>query len=153
MSKNLVLKKKESSMTTKETLFKNSIMERMPEFVQKVETKEDLGNAMYETGQEFLLVIDDVLERYYNFTPEKIKAFHADIQDILKGVKEFEKAGLNILSVDSTRTVGEMHENGELFDALKELAQIRNTKNRMARTGLEYPFLPEAKAFIKKLKK
>lgn len=132
--------------------FQQLIKQSMPEFVQKIETKEDLGNAMYASAQEMLLAIIDVLIRYHKFTEEDITKFNKEVKDILSGVKEFEERGLSILTPHSMGIVGEKVQEMGIEGLLTEIAGIRFQKERMVRSGLEQPILTGAEPFLKRLK-
>jgi hypothetical protein len=124
----------------------------MPEWVSKLHTKEDMGNAIYATSTEFLVAIDDILLRYFNFTEDDIKRFHEHLRDILTGVKEFEDHGLTIMTPHSMDVVGEKIEQVGIGGLLQEIANTRFLKERMARSGFEYPIGLAATPFMKKLK-
>jgi hypothetical protein len=124
----------------------------MPEWVKKINTKEDMGNAVYTTSQEFLMAIDDTLLRYFNFTEDDIKRFHRELEDILKGVKEFEEHGLNIMTPHSMDVIGEKIDEIGIGGLLQEIANTRLLKEKMTKAGLEYPISLQATPFIKKLK-
>lgn len=110
---------------------------KAPEWVAKTE---DIGNAMYATAQEFLLVIEDALVRYHQFSEEEIKRLHEEIRPVLKGVAEYERAGLSLLSPNDIQIVG-------------DIAESRLLKEGAWRHGLETPILPPAAPFLKELKK
>lgn len=118
--------------------FQESVKAGMPEFVRDIETKEDVANSMFETAQEMLLVIDDVLMRYFDFNEGKIGEFHKKLEPILKGVEEYERYGFNIMSPNSIAAIG-------------DLVQTRLIKNRMTRNGLDYPILPAGNDLLKKM--
>lgn len=100
--------------------------------------KEDIGTSMYEAGQEMLLAVDDILMKHYGFNEDEIKSFHAKLELVLMGVAEFEKYGFSLLSPHSV-------------SAISNLVETRLMKNKMARAGLEYPFLPGAEQYIKQI--
>lgn len=120
-----------------------------PDWVPEVE---NVGNAMMAAGQEFLLVVDDVLIRYFDFTEKDIKKLHDKINPILRGVQEYEKHGLSMLSPHSVRTVGDLVEEKGITEILGEIAKIRHTKEKFQQAGMEYPILEGAKPFLSKLK-
>lgn len=131
--------------------FQELVLKAMPEFVTKVNNKEDVGNAMYDSAQEMMLAIEDVLIRYFEFSVNDLIKFKKNLTEILQGVKEYETHGLNILTPHSMGVVGEQHEEGSLPDIVGQLAGIRHDKHRFIRAGIEYPMLPGAKPFLKKL--
>lgn len=126
--------------------------EKMPEWVKKLNTKEDMGNAVYATSTELLVAIDDVLLRYFSFTEDEIKKFHNHLKDILQGVKEFEDHGLTIMTPHSMDVVGEKIFEVGIGGLLQEIANTRLLKEKMTRAGFEYPVSLAATPFIKKLK-
>ncbi len=121
-----------------------------PSWVPEVE---DVGTAMMQAGQEFLLVVDDVLLRYFKFSEESLKDFHEKIKPILQGVKEYEKHGLSMLSQRSVDIVGDIIEEKGIEGLLADMAKVRLLKEKMNRSGLEYPTLPGAGTFVRQLKK
>ncbi len=125
---------------------------KMPDWIKNINTKEDMGNAVYATSAELLLAIDDILIRYFNFTEEEIKRFHAELKEILEGVKEFEDHGLNIMTPHSMDIVGEKIQEVGIGGLLQEIANTKLVKERMTRAGFEYPVSLAATPFIKKLK-
>lgn len=127
-------KQTDTALTVKQD-FDKALAAKLPAWIPE---KEDVATSMFEAGQEMLLVVDDVLVRYFQFTEEQIKEFHKRLEPILKGVEEFEKYGFNLLSPDSVKSIG-------------NLVQTRLIKNRMTRAGIEYPFLPGAEDFLKQL--
>lgn len=120
------------------TKFQESVKAGMPEFIRDVETKEDLANSMFETGQELLLAVADVLIRYFDFDEGEIKDFHKKLEKILRGIEEYEKYGFNIMTPHSIAAIG-------------DLVQTRYLKNRMTRSGIDYPILPGGHDFLKKI--
>lgn len=110
------------------------------EFIKTLEETENLGNAMYATAQEFMLVIEDALIRYHDFSEDDIKQLHEEIKPVLGGVAEFERAGLSLLS---THDIG----------IVAEIVQTRLIKERAWRKGQDTPILSAAKPFLKVLKK
>ncbi len=126
--------------------------EKMPEWVKELHSKEDMGNAIYATGTELLVAIDDILLRYFSFDEESIKEFHVHLKDILQGVKEFEEHGLSIMTPHSMDVLGEKIGEVGIGGLLAEIANTRLLKERMGRAGLEYPVSLAATPFIRKLK-
>lgn len=126
---------------------------KQPEWVKSMNTKEDMANAVYATSTEFLIAIDDILLRYFNFTEEEIIKFHNYLKDILQGVKEFEDHGLTIMTPHSMGVLSETIEKVGIGGLLQEIAGTRLIKEKMARAGLEYPVSLQATPFIKKLVK
>ena len=132
--------------------FKQLVKNSMPEFIAEIETKEDFANAIYSTSQEMMLVIDDVLMRSFKFKEEDIKKLHTELQDVLRGVKEFEDRGLSILSPHSVSVVGDIIEEKGILGLLADLGKTRFLKERAQRSGIELPHLSGSGIFIKKLK-
>lgn len=131
---------------------KLAVEKSMPQWVAKINNKEDMANAMMATGQEFLLVVEDVLIRYFEFDEKKIAKFHEQLKPILMGVKEFEKHGLSVMSVDAVGKVGDMVDEKGIVDLLAEMADIRFKKEKLDRAGMEYPTMIGATPYIRKLK-
>jgi hypothetical protein len=132
--------------------FKLMVRQNMPEFVAELENKEDLANSTYAMAQEMLLAVMDTLRRYHGFQEQDLKNFHQELEDILKGMKEFETHGLSLLSQHSIGIVGEKVEQSGISGLLSEIAQTRLSKEKMARAGLEYPISLQATPFLRKLK-
>ena len=126
--------------------------EKMPDWVKKMNSKEDMGNAVYATSTELLVAIDDILIRYFSFTEDEIKKFHNHLKDILQGVKEFEDHGLTIMTPHSMVVLGEKIQQVGIGGLLMEIANTRLLKEKMTKAGLEYPISLQATPFIKKLK-
>lgn len=118
---------------------KQEVALRSPEFLAEVKTVEDMGNAIYAASQEFLLVIEDALIRHHGFTDADLKRLHEEIVPVLKGVAEYEKHGLSLLSPNDIGIVA-------------EIAETRYLKERAGRAGLHMPIMEGAKPFLKKLK-
>ena len=140
-------------LVTKPEDFKALVEKNMPEFVAKINSKEDLGNTVLSTSQEFLLVIEDVLRRKFDFTEDDFKKLHNEIKPILKGVTEFEKDGLNLTSLHDIEMIGDMIEGTSIGGLLTEIALSRAQKERLNRAGIDTPTLPGATPFIKKMLK
>ena len=129
--------------------YKELVKASMPEFVQEVENKEDAGTAMYEAGQEMMLVVFDCLRRYHDWDDEKLKKLNRELTDVLTGVKEFEDNGLSMLSIHSVGIVGDNVEELGIAGLLKKIAEVRLQKSQMAKSGIEMPKISE-KPFLKK---
>lgn len=132
--------------------FKLMVRQNMPEFVAELENKEDLANSAYAMAQEMLLAVMDTLRRHHGFEEKDLKNFTQELEDLLRGVKEFETHGLNILTPHSMDIIGEKVQEIGIAGVLSEIAQTRLTKEKMARMGMEYPLAIQATPFIKKLK-
>lgn len=132
--------------------FKDLIRKSMPEFVAEIETKEDMGNAVYAASQEMLLVIEDCLIRYHGWNEQQLKTLHQQLRDVLTGVKEFEKNGLSILTPHSVDIVGEKVQEVGITGLLQEIASVRFHKERLGRIDMDMPVLDGATPFLKKLK-
>lgn len=132
--------------------FKLMVKQNMPEFVAELENKEDLANSSYAMAQEMLLAVMDTLRRHHGFEEKDLKNFSQELEDLLKGVKEFETHGLNILTPHSMDVVGEKVQEIGIAGVLSEIAQTRLSKEKMARMGMEYPLAIQATPFIKKLR-
>lgn len=133
--------------------FKELVRKSMPEFVAEMSNKEDMGNAMFEAGQEFLLVVLDTLRRYHNFDEGDLKEFRTHLTDVLTGVKEFETAGLNMTGIYTTGVLGDKIEKVGIAGLLAEIAEARYHKEKLGKIGMEMPLLPEAEPMLKELRK
>ena len=131
--------------------YKELVRASIPEFVKEIETKEDVGTAMFKSAQEMNLVFVDVLKRYYGFRSEQITALLAHVQDLLQGVEELEEGNLNILSAHSMNRVGDIVEDIGIDGLMAKLAETRFRKERANRTGEDLPIASKVKPFIKQL--
>ena len=127
------------------------VEEKMPEWVRGINTKEDMANSILASAQEMLLVIEDSLIRHFKFSQEDLKKLHNEIKPVLQGVKEFERHGLSMLSPGDVEKVGDLVQEKGIAGLMAEIANLRFTKEKMNRSGLEYPTLPGAAPFIKKI--
>lgn len=115
-----------------------AISDKARELVHKTE---DIGNAMYATAQEFMLVIEDALVRHHGWTEADIKKLHTEIKPVLEGVAEYERAGLNLAGSKYS------------LDIVSDIVHSRLAKETAFRKGEDLPILPKAKPFLKALKK
>lgn len=151
--KKKIIKPKDTDIAILDTNTIVQTMEKnMPGWVKELNSKEDMGNAIYATSTELLVAIDDVLIRYHKFTEDDIKVFHSHLKDILRGVKEFEDHGLNINTPHSMDIIGEKIFEIGIGGLLQEIANVKLIKEKMTRSGLEYPVSLSATPFIRKLK-
>ena len=97
--------------------------------------------------------MEDVLIKHFEFTTDDLKRLHNEVRPVLQGVKEFEKHGLSMLSPGDVSVVGDLINEKGFAGLMADIANIRLSKERMNRAGLEYPTLPGAAPFIKELKK
>lgn len=111
-----------------------AIQGKAPEWMANVE---DIGTAMMQSAQEFLLVIEDALIRHHGWKEEEIKKLHEEITPVLQGVAEYEKHGLSLLSPASIEIVA-------------EIAQARLVKEQAWRKGEDTPILAGADSFLLK---
>lgn len=145
--------KKTTALQLTPDQIKLAMEQHMPQWIAKIQNKENMANAMYASGQEFLLVIEDALIRHFGFKEKDLKKLHDEIKDVLRGVKEFEHHGLSMLSPKDVETVADKVQQVGIAALMAEISGIRLTKEVMNRSGLEYPILPGAKPFIKELKR
>lgn len=133
--------------------FKSLVKASMPEFVAEVENKEDLANAMYASTQEMWLAIGDVLIRHHGWKEDELKKFQKHLKEMLTGMAEFERHGLNILSPHSAEIVGDVIQEQGIGGLLANIAETRYRKEKLDRIGMDYPVMIEgAQPFLKKLK-
>ena len=152
-NKSLATIKSLQTLSVKDTkAFQELVIKTMPEFVAVLNNKEDMANSMFDAAQEMLLVVDDVLIRYFGFTTEKVKEFHQKIEPILRGAEEFEKHGINLGTHHDIGILGDLVEEKGIANLLGSIAQTRLMKKRYDRAGIEYPILAGANDFMKKLK-
>lgn len=127
------------------------IEKKMPEWVQKINNKEDMANAIYSTSQEMLIAVDDILIRYFKFSEKDVKRFHKHLKDILRGTKEFEDRGLNIVTPYSMTIVGDRIEKVGIEGLLAEIGKTKLFKEKLTRAGVEYPVTLGMTPTVKKL--
>lgn len=132
--------------------YKEMVKQAMPEFVREMDQKEDLGTATFEAASEFWMATVDSLRRYHNWSDEEIHQLHRELTDVLTGVKEFEDAGLSMLSLNSIKVVGDNVEGLGIKGLLSKIADLRYQKSRMIRAGMDTAKELDEKDFTKKLK-
>ena len=133
--------------------YKAMVRENMPDFVKEMETKEDMGTSIWQANQEFILVMADCLRRYHGWSDLEIKQLHHELTDVLTGVKEYEDAGLAMLSAVDIKRVGDQVEVMGPENLIKRIAEIRYKKAEMVREGIEYPSISAEEAFPKRIGK
>jgi len=131
--------------------YKEMVRSALPEFAKEVESTEIRGTAIFEASQQMLLVIFDCLRRYHNLSYEDLKRLNKEMTDVLRGVAEFEDAGLSMLSQHSMTIVGDNVQDLGIEALLTKIAKIREQKARMTASGIEYDKIPE-KPFLKRPK-
>lgn len=122
----------------------------MPEWTRELKTKEAMGTTILETNQEMLLVVCDVLIRFFGFDnpatfkanvldqwerenkPPEIKQFLRFLNPILEGVSEYEQYGADIISSEAVRQVANI---------VLKVAETRLIKNLLKAGDQEYPML------------
>jgi hypothetical protein len=102
-----------------------------------VPEKEKIGTAMYQAGQEFLLAVEEVLMKEFDFTEKNLKLFHQKLENILKVTREAEGMGLSCIGLDTMR-------------AISEIAEMRLLKETANRSGILLP-TPNKQEIVKRL--
>lgn len=136
-----------------EQAFKDLVMKSMPSFIAKVENKEDMANSTFAAGQEMLLVLEDILIKYFKFKESDLKNLHDKMRDVLTGVKEFEIHGLSMLSPQDIATVTDLIDQKGIAGLMADISGVRLQKEKLGRAGLEYPTTLGATPFLKELAK
>ena len=131
--------------------YKEIIKAQLPDLVKEMDNKEDMATSIFETGQEMMLVIFDCLRRYHKFGDLELKQLNKELTDVLTGVKEFETAGLSMLSPHSVGIVGDNVEELGIGGLLQKIAEQRYIKAKMSKARLELPKMVDEKPFTKQL--
>lgn len=132
--------------------YKQIVKAAMPDLVKEMDTKEDMASSIMESSQEMMMVIFDCLRRYHGWNDKDLKQLNKEITDVLTGVKEFEDAGLSMLSPHSVKIVGDNVQELGISGLLGKIAEVRYQKTRMIKAGIEVPKLVDEKPFVKQLK-
>lgn len=98
---------------------------------------ESVGTAMLQTGQEFLLAIEQVLMDHFGFTEEDLKKFHKELEYILVVARQAEGMGLSAIGPRTMRAVA-------------DIAEIRKQRELASKSGISLP-QPSKEEIIKKL--
>lgn len=107
------------------------------EMVSKMEKTEDVGTAVYQTSQQFLLLVEQILTHYYSFSEKQIKQLELQIKDGLTTLADIEKSGLSVLTPNDMAKLG-------------EIVEIRKQRLSAGRSGIALPSAKETEV-IKKL--
>lgn len=105
---------------------------KLAEEVKKMESVEDLGTSIYQTNQQFYLVIQSLLVQKFNFTEDALKGLHTEVTKALESLASFEDRGLVPLSY---------HDVGILTD----LVLNKFTDMKVKRIGFDVPNAIETK--------
>jgi len=127
--------KKESSL--QEILKPSTIAPVASKEIAKIE---DVGTAMMQTGQEMMLVVEEILIRHHGFTEEKLVQFENQLKEVLSTLGEYERKGFSILNPKDMSTIG-------------EIAEARQARIEAGRAGIQLPSPQETEKFTAKPKK
>lgn len=97
-----------------------------PEHIKAIAKTEQVGTAMMETSQEFLIAIEEVLQREFNFDEEQLRHLEGKLSHMLVTLADVERKGLSVLSMHDMRSVG-------------EIAQIREKRLQEKTSGVVLP--------------
>ena len=131
--------------------YKEMVKNALPEFVKEMDNKEDMADSIYESNQEFLLIIFDCLRRYHGWNESEMKKLKKEIHDVLTGAKEFENGGLSFLSIHDITLLGDYMEEKGIPGLMRDIAKARLQRIKITGLGLEVPILPGAEGMLKKL--
>jgi len=131
--------------------YKEMVKKNLPEFVQEMDNKEDMADSIFQSNQEFLLVLFDCLRRYHGWGEAEMKKLKRELSDVLTGAKEFEGGGLSFLSIHDVTLLGDKIEQVGIAGVMKEIVQARLQRIKIHKLGLEVPILPGAEGMLKKL--
>lgn len=133
--------------------YKELVRSQMPEFVKELDKLEDTTTSVWQTTQEFMLILMDCLRRYHGWNEAQMKQLQRELTDVLTGAKEFEDQGLTFLSIHDTQMLGEKVEDLGIAGLMKQIAEIKHKKNMMAKIGMEPPVQVGASQMAKELSK
>lgn len=135
------------------TKYKEMIKASMPELVRDIDNRETAGQAMMQSGQEFLLAVVETLKKFHDFSDPEISKFLKSLQGNLTVVEKIEEGGLSMLSDHSMGRVVQMVKEMGIDKILKDIAEIRYRKESTWKSGLEYPNVLENSKIARKLQK
>ncbi len=111
-------------MSQKQT--KSKELALSPEHIKAIAKTEQVGTAMMETSQEFLIAIEEVLQREFHFDEDQLRHLEGKLSHMLITLADVERKGLSVLSMHDMRSVG-------------EIAQIREKRLEEKKTGIALP--------------
>ena len=77
---------------------KNKLSVNLTKNLVKTIQTETVGTAMYQTAQEFLLAVESILEKDFNFSEADIKKMEKKLIKVLGTLGPLERQGLSILN-------------------------------------------------------
>lgn len=92
------------------------------EQIKELTSVKNVGEAMLQTGQEFLLVVEQVLMDSFGFSEKDLIKFHDEVQHIMTVVREAEGLGMNAVGIRTVRMLS------EIAEIRKRRAEIEQTK-------------------------
>ena len=93
-----------------------------PAQVDALTSIKNVGEATMHAGQEYTLVIEEVLLNHFGFSENDIKKFHQEVEHILIVVREAEGLGLDSVGLRTIRMLG------EIAEIRKQRASLKDTK-------------------------
>ena len=99
--------------------------------LKEMKNVEDLGTAIYQSSEQFYLLIQSILQEKYGFSDTHLKELNEEVRKAVEGLAWFEDKGLNPLSVKSVAQLTDVTMNH--YQTLKA-----------AKAGLELPTSKEA---------
>lgn len=133
--------------------YKELVRASNPKWVAGWEKIEDTSKSVYESTQEFQLILADCLRRYHGWNEAQILQLHRELTDVLTGAKEFEDQGLTFLSVHDSQMLGEKVEELGIAGLMKQIYEIKHKKNSMSKMGMEPPVQVGASKMAKEMSK
>lgn len=133
--------------------YKEMVKSSMPDLVKELDNKETMGQAMMQSGEEFMLAVAETLRKYNNFTDGQISQFLRDLQGNLSVVEKIEEGGLSMLSDNSMKHIVNMVKSEGVEKVLANIAKIRYEKERMWRSNLEHPQALQGSSIERQLQK
>lgn len=135
------------------TKYKAMIKSAMPDLVKNLDDREVAGQAIMQSGQEFLLVILETLKQSFDFTDAQVNQLIKEVQGALTVATKVEEGGLSLLSDHSMKRIVQMIKEVGVDKMLKNIAEIRYQKETMWKAGLEHPQILEGSNIAKRLQK
>ena len=127
-----IIKKEETTLVTK----KNA----GAEIVARINSKEDMVTAVYQSSHQFYLLIQSLLKEKFNFDDDDLKNLNKEVTKAVEGLAYFEEKGLHPLS-------------GHSLDQLVDVSMHHWDVLKAARSGLELPVNKKAAKLLMEEKK
>lgn len=101
------------------------------ELVKRIQTQEDMSNAILQSSHQFYLLLQSLLKDQFNFDDKDLKRLNKEVTHAVEGLAYFEDNGLHPLS-------------GRALDDLINVTVRHYEQLKANRAGLELPTNPKA---------